>query len=201
MNEDHRARKAFLPSISEAVIYSGLSIGILFVINLVHILQVYGANGEVLLGEYLHRTIVSIAHSFDRVVGNQIATVFFWMLIGAGTYLITWMIGTIIHAYRNDLPPLYGFIAPRDYKREKVWHDALGRMILRFFATIGLIYWFYLFFARTLPYTSERFVGGLVQFSPTKLLDIALSIIVTAAGLFLFTILLRLIFLRVRVFH
>ncbi len=189
----------FIPSKYEVASLLAIAAAALFMINSLSITNLYG-NGEVISTDYFQTTVDKIVEPLSGETGKKFVTLFIWGVIGMLVYLLCWGTATIAHAYKNDIPPLSGFMVPQGYAKTNTWQTILARLLIRFIATVLVFVWFYLFFSKVLPYASELFLGTFVDFNLMKLLNAGLSIIVTAAGLFMFNVFLRCMFLRTRVF-
>jgi len=138
-----------------------------------------------------------ITGTFDiPAIGNALA----WFLLGCVVYLLIWgMIVVIVDAYNTHVVSS-SFKFPTSFRRASFWTSTIGKMLVRTWAAILFVVLAVIMYKVLLPAwyeTMTKLGSGLTLFQnifrPTLLL--LLWIVV----LHVFTLLLRLIFLRRRV--
>ena len=198
--DDKHAKRAFIPTIFEIVVLTFVSLAALIAVNILPALRAGHVEDYSLFSDYTRDFVERLVAPIENQQTSNIIVIMLWLSVGVISYLVVWVIATIIHAYQNDLPPSHGFILPRGIIQRKVWYSALGRVLVRVLATIGLLYWTYLLLGSIFPFASSSFLEAVTELPQMWPLVILSSVLLTAISLFVTIILLRSIFLRERVF-
>jgi hypothetical protein len=125
----------------------------------------------------------------------------FWLVAGASVYVIGWAISVAIIDGYNDLVQSKYYIHPRSFHNSTFWAAIVGRLLLRTAAVIGIVGLLHFTFTHFIPTILSAFV---INFeSPLESLSIV-RIVWSLLFFFIvpysFTLILRLLFLRHRVF-
>lgn len=191
--------RLFIPTKFEIVYLLMASISTLLLISITPILKKSDPDSYHYIGENIGDLISKILTNFNGPKWVPIITVFLWILVGVLVYILLWVCVSLFNAYKSDAP-VSRLIVPRGYKRSSNYFDLLGRLAIRTLAILALIVWIVLFFGATLPKTNTLFVDAFTDFKLSSVLDVASSVLLLMTGYFVIIVLIRLIYLRKRIF-
>lgn len=191
----------YLPSASELLIYGSLAILSIFISNANVVNNFLYTPSDFHLSSSILNSINSL---LQRFVGDHIAragvVAFFWALIGLLAYLFIWVVMNFSNELGNDLA-IKRYTHPSGVDTSSPLRTFLSRSLFRLLVFIFLVFFLYILIVVILP-----ICGGLFKeagsFWP-KLRAFKLGLIGVATelvALHLFTVFLRLMLLRKRVF-
>lgn len=199
--EGHHVRRALLPTLPEILI---LLIGSFLVLVVLNVLPAVKNNLDgqdyTMFSEFVQSHVERILAPTNNQQGSTVLTIAFWMVVGIISYLLVWIVGSTIAAYRSDVTVSRNIILPQGASKSKVKHEVFLRMLVRLFATIMFFYWLYLLLASIVPYSSGLFLEHLGDLNIRATAMVAWGTIALAASVFMLMIYARCIVLRERVF-
>ena len=191
--------RLYVPTKIELVYLFFCSVLTLFLLSVVPILKksdpaTYHYMSDT-IGEYISKVLVKLhGHAWSTII-----TVLLWVFLGIFVYIVLWSCASLYNAYKSDVLPSK-VLVPKGYKRSSNNFDLLARIAIRTIALVLLLAWMILFLGATLPRFTALFTESLSSFKWHSLLDIFGSIIVVMVGYFVAMVLVRLIYLRKRIF-
>lgn len=199
MDVDH-SNRAFRPTLVETVSLLFISLMALIFVNLLPALSAERSTEYTEITSYTKDFIERTVAPVENQQTSNIMVLAFWSAVGVALYVIVWLIATVIHGYKNDLPPSKSFVMPQGMIHQGIWYSAIGRVLVRFLATLGFLYWLYLLLGSIFPFVSSNFLDALTDLPNIWPLVVLSSVILLAISLYVAVILARCIFLRERVF-
>lgn len=191
--------RLYVPTKIELVYLFFCSVLTLFLLSVVPILKksdpaTYHYMSDT-IGEYISKVLVKLhGHAWSTTI-----TVLLWVILGIFVYIVLWSCASLYNAYKSDVLPSK-VLVPKGYKRSSNNFDLLARIAIRTIALVLFLAWMILFLGATLPRFTALFTESLSSFKWHSLLDIFGSIIVVMVGYFVAMVLVRLIYLRKRIF-
>ena len=150
-----------------------------------------------------HWLVVGLHWTIDRLSSQRFAGVTslaVWMIIGVVIYATLWSAINYLRITHDELNPVHGMVVPEGYQKSIDSRARLARVILRTIAGFMLVIWLAVVTLVIAPPTFAMFYRGSrsVEHLSTPLLVI--PIVVAVVSEFVTIMLMRLIFLRTRIF-
>jgi len=112
-------------------------------------------------------------------LGATIATLVFWLCVGAALYMVLWLVFAVIHGLINEIELSLLFVHPRSFKESKHWLAYLSRIGLRIAAAAVTIGYGVLLVNVVWPAVVIQFAYGLLTFTPWSILTHVLGAVAT----------------------
>lgn len=129
---------------------------------------------------------------------DRLVTFGFWMVIGTMSYILVWIIFTVVNDLISDVELGVTLIKPNDFDSNAHWSMTAGSFIFRVSSLIAVLIYLSFFIAVILPDLTQVFSRVLLGFSWLALLKSLLAVIMLALSMHIFIVLMRLFALRVR---
>lgn len=189
-------RHALIPSSGEVGLFSVAAFTVLVILEYGKIMQHYGM--EVSAYDISER-IVAIQGNLDANILPDLATMLVWAAIGLTLYLIAWLVIDSGGKAAQATSRAQRFIYPSKESKHVFMMTIFGQLILRGVGILALVVWGLGLF-KVISWASEHFYQMAVLESVSNVTFGLAAIFVIAGYMFLAAAILRLIFLRPRVF-
>ncbi len=198
--ETEHTKRAFTPTKVELIVLPIISLLFLVASNTFTYFRTVDNVNYIIVTDYMQLRFKSALSTLDELLGATLLTVAFWMIIGLIVYIIAWLSYTMYVTYKNEIPITKGMALPKEYNRSKVLHDSIARFLTRVISTVLFVIWLYVFFAEILPFISITFLNGITAAGLGFLVPVVWSVVALAGSIFIFSLLIRCMVLRDRVF-
>ncbi len=193
-------QRIYLPTIYEFIYLFTVSLALLTISLLVPIFKRLDTENYSFVGDTTKNFVSNYLAKLDNPHLVKPLTVLFWMIIGAIVYVVFWIIGATFKTYEDDISPLHGLLAPKDYKKGSELPRSITRVLIRTLAVLTTVAWLVIFLGSTLPYSNAKFLEALNNIDLLSILRALYATLQIVVSLFVFIVLLRLILLRKRIF-
>jgi hypothetical protein len=197
-------KQLLIPTLSEVIIYSLLSVGILALTNVKSILDIpllpQSASSSV--GNIFHQYADSTFLRIDQVQAiGRLTNVLIWASVGAVTYIILWGISSLFVGVHNEMVVSMSYAEIGRNHKKSFWTSELSRGIFRA-CSLLLILLLTSFAVQVLVPASTQMVKIWIN-QPANVKNCLYAVIGfldVAILMYLYAVLLRLFFMRSRVF-
>lgn len=200
-NQKSELKRTFVPTKIELAVLPIVSLVVLLLLNALQAIKSVDGGQYVLVPEYIQGYVQKILEPTNSQFGNTFFTFVFWMVIGILTYMLIWVISTLLVAYKNDKPWNGHMVLPNNFNKDKAGHEILTRFLVRTLALLALLTWSYLFLTKLFPNVSSSFLDNMTDFNIVSLIKIIYNVVSLSVFLYVFSILTRFVLLRSRVFE
>ena len=192
--------KVFLPTLYEAVSLSLLGAGLMTLGLILSSLKDYDARNYNFFSTTLKSLIDKQLDKLNTPFWTVVITYGLWMICGMLLYIGIWFAATLYHSYREDSLPLHGFLTPKGYNRHGELVTVIVRAIIRVVALVMTITWIIVLLRSILPYLTTVFTTSLSPLNYRTPFTLLVSSLLLGAAVFVLIVLIRMIFLRKRIF-
>ncbi len=150
-----------------------------------------------------HWVVVGLHWVLDRLSSQRfagVASLAIWMIIGVIIYATLWSAINYLRITRDDLNPVHGMVVPYGYEKSNDARARLSRVILRSVAGLTLVIWLGLVALVIAPPTFAMFYRGSRSVEHLSTPQLIIPIVIATVSEFVTIMLVRLIFLRTRIF-
>jgi hypothetical protein len=132
---------------------------------------------------------------------SDISGALLWFLAGAALYLIVWLIVVIAIDWYNDILVSTSFVHPKSFHQSEYWVAIAGRFMIRVAAAVIFLVLMAIIFGTFIEYGYEVASEAWKNDILTMIGSFSLIVLMSFAVLYSATLLLRLVFLRRRLYE
>jgi len=191
--QTHAVLDFLSPTKAAAIFYPVASMFVILLAKLDSILKSFSTESSI--GEMLSK-IISKTNDYTTISGSLL-----WFLVGALIYLLLWAAAVIIIDGYNNILVSTAFMHPQSFHQSEFWIATAGRWLIRLASALLLFAYFLFGIGFLVSFTYTQAVTAWTSSTiPQSLGKFALVTIVGYIGMHFFTLLLRLLLLKRRVY-
>jgi hypothetical protein len=192
----HRARRFFVPSAAELVLYVVLSLVLVLVLNAGSIISKLSNN---YIGEPQHLKanfstfFDGFSNSFSSALGGRLGQILLWSFVGAITYIAIWLLKNVLNSFENDIIAAH-YMHPAAYDRIGYWGSSFAVKIFLGATLIVTAAYFFIILTAILPSLAALAGSAAYQVRPSvSPLYIGFVVLMMALALYLAVLLTKLV--------
>jgi hypothetical protein len=189
-----------IPKKAEVFVFISGGLLLLLLQNIKHIWSTLSGGAAVLDPNTLGtgNTFVNHLKSLEGQINPRLVDFTVWLLLGCFAYIVISFLVALLKSADDEVELIHYYKFPKGRSHEI--NAFLTKLALRFAGLLGIVVWLSIFLKTVNPYLTQLFFTSTTLNEPASWLWLPYALVFYAASLYLFAVLIRLVFLKPRVF-